>query len=233
MESNKKVSVLIPAYNEEKYIKSTILAVRSIPEVNKIIIVDDGSEDQTVELARSVGATVITSSNNLGKGGALNLGAKYVNTDDIIVLLDADLGKSASEARKLILPILEDRVDMTIAQFPRAKIKGGFGLVKGLARRGIKVYTGMDMQSPLSGQRAMTKNVFNKILPFASGYGVEISLTIKTARMGFRVKEVPVQMTHAETGRDLKGFLHRGKQFRDILKELVLLSIKIGKIKNY
>ena len=226
MLSNKRVSVLIPAYNEEKYIKATLDAVKSISEVHRIIVVDDGSQDMTVKLARASDVVVITSGQNSGKGGALNLGAGLVKNDDIVVLLDADLGHTAAEARKLILPILDDLADMTIAQFPRLKHKGGFGLVKGLAHRGIKHFTGLKMQSPLSGQRAMTKEVFNKILPFASGYGVEVALTINVARMGFRVKEVPVQMTHDVTGRDLKGFIHRGKQFKDVLKELTHLCFK-------
>jgi len=226
MLSNKRVSVLIPAYNEEKYIKATLDAVKSISEVHRIIVVDDGSQDMTVKLARASDVVVITSGQNSGKGGALNLGAGLVKNDDIVVLLDADLGHTAAEARKLILPILDDLADMTIAQFPRLKHKGGFGLVKGLAHRGIKHFTGLKMQSPLSGQRAMTKEVFNKILPFASGYGVEVALTINVARMGFRVKEVPVQMTHDVTGRDLKGFIHRGKQFKDVLKELTHLFFK-------
>ena len=223
MPSNKIVSVLIPAYNEEKFIKATLDAVKSISEVHRIIVVDDGSEDMTVNLARAAGVVVVTSEQNSGKGGALNLGARSVDNCDIVVLLDADLGHTAAEARKLIIPILEGIADMTIAQFPRLKHKGGFGLVKGLAHKGIKHFTGLEMQSPLSGQRAMTKAVFNKILPFASGYGVEVALTINVARMGYRVKEVPVHMTHDLTGRDLRGFIHRGKQFKDVLKELTYL----------
>ena len=223
MSSNKRVSVLIPAYNEDKFIKATLAAIKSIPEVSEIVVVDDGSRDMTVQLAREAGVVVITSEQNSGKGGAMNLGAELLKNHDIVVLLDADLGDTAVEARKLILPILNNEADMTIAQFPRLKHKGGFGLVKGLAHRGIKHFTGLEMQSPLSGQRAMTKAVLNKILPFASGYGVEVALTIKVARMGYRVKEVPVQMTHDLTGRDLQGFIHRGKQFKDVLKELTYL----------
>ncbi|ACV62873.1 glycosyl transferase family 2 [Desulfofarcimen acetoxidans DSM 771] len=230
MQLNKKVSVLIPAYNEDRFITATLQAVKSIPEVDKIVVVDDGSQDMTVELARAEGVTLIVSEQNAGKGGALNLGAELVKNDDIIVLLDADLGLTAAEARKLVLPVLANQADMTIAQFPRIKHKGGFGLVKGLAHKGIKYFTRLEMQSPLSGQRAMTKDVFNKILPFASGYGVEVALTINVARMGYKVMEVPVQMTHDLTGRNWKGFVHRGKQFKDVLKELFFLYFK--KISN-
>ncbi|RYD02512.1 hypothetical protein N752_24600 [Desulforamulus aquiferis] len=66
----------------------------------------------------------------------------------------------------------------------------------------------------------MTRSVLTRILPFASGYGVEVALTIRVAREGFIVLEVPTGMSHAETGRDLKGFMHRGKQFVHVAKVL-------------
>lgn len=219
-----EVSVLIPAYNESIHIYDTVRAVKEVPEVNEIIVVDDASADNTAELAEKAGARVIRLELNIGKGGALNKGMTAV-TGDIIALVDGDLGRTAGDVRKLILPVLEDRFDMTIARFPRARKKGGFGLVKGLARNGIKFFTGLEMMSPLSGQRVMTRQVFDALGCFASGYGVEVGLTIDVARRGFRILEVDVNMTHAETGRDLKGFLHRGKQFVHVLKVLASRAV--------
>jgi glycosyltransferase involved in cell wall biosynthesis len=213
------VSVLVPAYNEASRIKDTVQAVLSIPEVAEVVVVDDGSTDATAEVARASGARVIRLPRNKGKGEALNRGAALC-TRDVVLLIDADLGVSAVEARRLLLPVLEGEADMTVARFPAARHKGGFGLVKGLARTGIRWYTGLVMESPLSGQRAMTREVLQHLLPFASGFGVEVGMTIKAARLGFRVQEVPVVMTHRETGRDLKGFLHRGKQFWHVARVL-------------
>lgn len=215
-----RVSVLIPAYNEGKIIQDTILAIKNISKVSQIIVINDGSHDETSIIARAAGAEVIDLSKNIGKGGALNQGLKYVK-GDIIGLIDADLGKSASELEKLIDPVIENKADMTIGRFPPAKKKGGFGMVTSLAKRGIRWYTGLEVNSPLSGQRVMRRSVIQKIGFFESGFGVEVGLTIDVFRHGFRVKEIPVQMTHAETGRDLAGFLHRGRQFSDVV--LVLL----------
>jgi hypothetical protein len=67
----------------------------------------------------------------------------------------------------------------------------------------------------------MRRTVLDQIGSFESGFGVEVGLTIDVFRHGFRVKEVPVQMTHAETGRDLAGFLHRGRQFTDVVVVLL------------
>lgn len=217
--SKSKVSVLIPAHNEERYIFETVTAVRGIPEVGEIVVVDDASVDETARLAGEAGATVISLPCNLGKGGALNKGLINV-TGDIIALVDGDLGPTAAEVRKLIIPVLTGQADMTIARFPRAQRKGGFGLVKGLAARGIKVFAGLDVKAPLSGQRVMKRQVIEALGGFESGYGVEVGMTIDVARRGFRIMEVEVNMTHAETGRDLRGFMHRGRQFVHVARVL-------------
>lgn len=216
---NLSVSVLIPAYNEEKNIYQTILALREITEIREIVVVDDASNDSTADRAAAAGAKVISLKRNVGKGGALNIGLGQV-TGDIIALLDADLGCSASDVNKLITPVLSDRFDMAIARFPKAKKKGGFGLVKGLAQKGIRHLTGLDLYSPLSGQRVMKRKVIDSLGRFESGFGVEVGMTIDAVRKGFKITEVDVQMTHSETGRDLRGFLHRGKQFVQVAQVL-------------
>lgn len=222
--SAKRVVALIPAYNEAKYITATVAALAALSEVSEIVVVDDASSDSTAALAAAAGARVISLPCNSGKGAALNRGSEQIKAD-IVMLLDGDLGDSAGNAKLLLEPVLAGRADMTVAHFPPPRLKGGFGLVKGLARKGIKFYTGLEMQSPLSGQRVMTRPVMDKLLPFASGYGVEVGLTIKAARAGFKVLEVPVPMTHAETGRDLKGFWHRGRQFCHIARVLAKAAV--------
>lgn len=219
MSAGKEVEALIPAYNEEDYIYETVQAVLSLPEINGVLVVDDGSTDATAVKARLAGARVLSLAGNAGKGEALNRGIKEL-VARVVVLLDADLGASAVEAVRLVMPVLNDEADMTVARFPRSSRKAGFGLVKRLAREGIRWYTGLVMESPLSGQRAMTRQVLQKITPFAGGFGVEVGLTIAAVRHGFRVVEVPVNMRHKETGRDLEGFLHRGKQFWHVARVL-------------
>lgn len=219
------VTVLIPAFNEAAHIQETVKAVKSLSQVDQIIVINDCSQDETSQLAKEAGAEVIDLPHNLGKGGALNYGMKFAK-GNIISLLDGDLGRSASEAEKLIEPVLSNKADMTIGRFPPAQRKGGFGLVTKLARKGIRWFTGLEVASPLSGQRVLRKEVLDRIGPFESGFGVEVGLTIDVFRNGFRVKEIPVQMGHAETGRDLAGFIHRGHQFMDVLIVLTRRLIK-------
>lgn len=210
------ITILIPAFNESQTIQDTVAAVKGIGRVTQILVIDDCSTDNTAELAKNAGAEVISLAHNVGKGGALNQGIQSAK-GDIIGMLDGDLGRSASEVEKLITPVLEQKADMTIAKFPPAVRKGGFGIVTILAKKGIRMLTGLEVSSPLSGQRVIRRSVLDAIGPFEARFGVEVGLTIDAFRHGFRVKEVPVQMTHAETGRDFAGFLHRGRQFSDVL----------------
>lgn len=219
-----KTSVLIPAYNAGASISTTIKSVKSAyPKLEEIIVIDDGSKDDTSKKAQSAGAQVIRLEKNIGKGGALNHGASMIR-GDIIVLLDADLGESAAKFTRLLIPVMENQADVTIAKFPPSPIKGGFGCVKVLAGHGIYRLTGQRIACPLSGQRVMTRDVFMSLLPFAQGYGIEVAATVDILKKGWRLEEVEIDMVHSFTGRNLAGFCHRGRQFYDIFCTLVQKS---------
>src|SRR5436190_11013189 len=120
------ISVLIPAYNEALRIADTIAAVRAMEgetPIVEILIVDDGSADDTAQRAQEAGADVVFRQANRGKGAALQA-ALALALGDILLLLDADLGHSAGEARALLAPVLTGEADMTIATFPVVPGKG-------------------------------------------------------------------------------------------------------------
>jgi hypothetical protein len=219
----KSVMAVIPAFNEEDTIASTVAAVQGVPQISRILVVDDGSRDQTAERAEKAGAEVLILPSNLGKGGAMNRSVELVDRD-VVVFLDADLGETASQASLIIDPILQGKADLCIAAFPAPVKKGGFGLVKGTARRAIRKLSDMEVNSPLSGQRAMSKEVLLALTPFEEAYGVELGMTLKALSLGFRVQEVMTTMKHNETGRDLKGFIHRGQQFLDVIKVIRMME---------
>ena len=222
----KQVTVVIPAYNEEKRIVQTLQAVKSLDGISRIIVVNDGSDDQTSFLARKEGVLVLDLDSNRGKGGAMNAALPLIETD-IVAFLDGDLGESAAQAGKIIQPIMDGQTDLCIASFPPPTKKGGFGIVKGTAVWAIKKVGKMEVTAPLSGQRAMSREVLQAITPFHEAYGVELGMSLKALRMGYRIMEVPTTMKHNETGRDLKGFIHRGRQFIDVVK--VILMVTRGK----
>ncbi|MGI6513881.1 MAG: glycosyltransferase family 2 protein [Syntrophomonadaceae bacterium] len=214
-----RVAAIVPAYNEENRIASTLKAIQEIPEINVIRVVNDGSTDRTAEIARESGVEVVNLTANVGKGEAINRGVRGVEAD-VFIFLDADLGDTAREAARILRPVLNGEADLCVARFPPPKKKGGIGMVKRLAAWGI-AREGMIAREPLSGQRAMTSQVLQDILPFHSGFGIEVGMTIRALRRGYRIIEVPVQMSHAETGRNLKGFIHRGRQFLDVARVIL------------
>ncbi len=213
-----KTAIIIPAFNEERFITDTINSIKSI-ENTDIIVVDDGSSDKTAEIIKSMDDIILLSyGSNKGKGYALNYALGYCkNKYDIIGFIDADLSYSSGEAKKLLDVILNEEADVSIARFPKAKKKGGFGFVKALAFHGIKFFTKKEIYSGLSGQRFFKTEVLKKIGKIPYGYGVEVGMTIDILRMGYTIKEVDVDMIHNETGRDISGFKHRFKQFYHIL----------------
>ena len=222
-----RVVALVPAHNEQVRIGQTVSAIRALEAVSECIVIDDASSDDTAQIATDCGARVIRLQRNVGKGAALNKGASYCENADIVVLLDGDLGSSAAQASLLIDPVIEGKADMTIARFPRPQGKAGFGLVKNMARKQIAALGGgFDAQAPLSGQRALTRACLDAVLPFASGYGVEVGLTVRALRQDYRLLEVETTMSHAATGRDLAGFLHRGKQFLHVWAALMKLRFE-------
>jgi hypothetical protein len=104
---------------------------------------------------------------------------------------------------------------MAIASFPKAG-GGGFGLVKRLAAWGLRRKGAPPLEAPLSGQRALTRETWQRIGKLDAGFGLEMGLNLDAYRLRLRVVEVPTNLAHRLTGRNLAGFRHRGRQFRDI-----------------
>jgi glycosyltransferase involved in cell wall biosynthesis len=204
-----RIKALIPAFNEEKTIGNIIDILNTIPLVDEVIVVDDGSEDNTYQEADSRGAKVIKLDENKGKGAALQEGISKIDTE-IILLLDGDLiGLKDTHIYKLMNPLLADEADMTIGIFTK-----GRGLTD-LAQ----------VVSPnLSGQRAIKLSELRKIKRLdEKGFGVEVTLN-KHFKDKKRVKKVPLkELTHVmkeEKMGFIKGAKARSKMYLDILKSI-------------
>jgi glucosyl-3-phosphoglycerate synthase len=227
-----RVCALLPAYNEAERIATTIAALCARSEIDTIIVLDDGSTDGTSDIARSVGASQVLTKKNGGKGAALRAAyATARDLGDVFLLLDADLGASAGEAVKLLPPIFAGTADMTIGMLPpdpefaATGQSGGRGYVVRLARWGIARRTSQVFQQPLSGQRAVRREVLEALGgTFAPGFGVEVDLTVRALRAGFRVQEVETEFRHKVTGGDWIGLRHRAKQLRDVARVVLAAS---------
>lgn len=224
-----KVLAVVPVYNEADRVIDTIEGLKKIDLIDEIVIVNDGSTDNTAEVIKQLDVSVISLDKNMGKGYAMK---KAIEEKDYkyIAFIDGDLGLTSIEAEKLIGPVIIDEVDFTIAKFPNESInsntKGGFGLVKRLAKKGVYFYTKTEIDTSLSGQRVYNKKVIDKIGYIPYKYGIEVAMTIQALKNNYTFKEVPVEMTHRYTDRSFKGFKHRGKQFFDILKTLIIMFFR-------
>lgn len=221
--AGQRVAVVIPAKDEHARIAATIRAARAIPYVDLVVVVDDGSTDDTQHVARAAGAVVVRHSVNRGKASAMETGAAVVAMRDVpnvpprlLLFLDADLGETAVNTAPLVPPVLAGRADCAIAVLPSQVGAAGHGLVTGLARRAILKDTGWNPRQPLSGQRCLTRSAFDAALPLAHGWGVETGMTIDLLTQGFAVVEVPCDLRHRPSGRDFKGQLHRARQYKDV-----------------
>lgn len=214
------IVVLIPAFNEADLVGETVKAALAMPGVGDVIVIDDGSEDDTASVAEAAGARVMRMGRNQGKGAALSAGLAETESD-IVLMIDADLGASAVETHRLLEPVFADEADMSIAVMEApAGHKAGFGLARGLAAWGIKRYGGMEVSAPLSGQRAVRRKLLEEIGGFETGFGVETALTIDALRKGYRIVEVPLPLRHRLTGRNWRGIVHRARQFADIARAI-------------
>jgi glycosyltransferase involved in cell wall biosynthesis len=214
--------VLIAARDEADRLPATLAALAEAFPGARLVVADDGSTDATAAVARAGGAEVIRAERSQGKGGAATRAARAVLAETAatdpppVLLCDADLGASAANLRPLLDAVAAGEADLAVAVFAR-RVGGGFGLAVGAARRAIRSRTGLELEAPLSGQRAMRGEVLGCVVPFAPGFGMEVGMTVDAARAGFRVVEVPLDLEHRATGRTWRGFVHRGRQLRDLL----------------
>ncbi|NLB40796.1 MAG: glycosyltransferase family 2 protein [Clostridiales bacterium] len=220
IEKKLTVGIIIPAYNEENKIRKTIESIKHLDWIERILVIDDGSADNTARVAANAGADVISLPENRGKACAMKTG--YLNSNsDILVFLDADIDDGAEHISKLVAPIWKGEARVVIARFPMTSGAGGFGMVKGLAHKGLHILTGKSLSSVLSGQRAFLRSELSTDLFDYRGFGIEFGMTVDMLSRGMRIKEVDVNMRHRITSKDWAGFRHRFRQFCDILSVIL------------
>ncbi len=199
------LTILVAARDEEARIEQTVEALQAAFPDAEILVADDGSRDSTAAAARRGGARVVRLP-RLGKGQALTLAEREARPGKLL-LADADLDGD-------LAPLVDGTADLTVAAFAERQ-GGGFGLAKRAARALIRARSGFTATEPLSGQRALSPAARAACFPLAPGFGCEVRMTIDAVRSGLSVQERELPLSHRATGRDTRGFLHRGRQLLD------------------
>jgi DNA-binding transcriptional LysR family regulator len=162
----------------------------------------------------------------VGKGRAVEAAIDRAPGAGVYLLVDADVGDTASEAERLLDAVVAGRLDLAIGRLPPLE-GGGLGMVKRLAKVAIRVVVGLETEAPLSGQRAISREALEACRPLADGFGMEVAMTMDAGRLGYRLGEIPVDMTHRATGRGVPGFVHRARQGIDVLRAAIPRALGI------
>ncbi len=195
-----KASVVIPVYNEVETIEEIIIRVQTVPLEKEIIIIDDGSTDGTCERLREIShdqenIKVIYHNQNRGKGAALRTGFGFVS-GDVIIIQDADLEYNPKEYPKLLQPILDNRADVVYG----SRFLGGPHRVLFFWHYvGNKfltflsnLLTNINLTDMETGYKAFKSQVLNDITFKSNRFGFEPEFTVKIAKRGYRIYEVPI-----------------------------------------
>ena len=205
-----RVAAIVPAYNEEQTIGPVIEALLECRRLEEIIVVSDGSDDRTAEVARRYPVKVLELEQNVGKGGAMKAGANETNCE-VLLFVDADLvGLHTEHIEALLEPVLSGRTAMSIGVFSEGRRSTD------LAQK---------LAPALSGQRAVRKDLFDQVPNLEhSGYGVEIALTQYAERHNVEIVRVPlptVSQVMKEEKRGLVGGMRaRRKMYWEIVRSL-------------
>ncbi len=194
-----KITIGIPAYNEEKNIASIITKLKNITD--SIIVCDDGSSDMTSEISKNLGAIVISHKKNMGYGAAIRtIFQKSVELDsDILVTFDADGQHRIDDIKKILQPLENNEADIVVgSRFLDNETK-----VPNYRKIGIKVITQVTNASlkkkltdSQSGFRAYNKQALTQISPSEMGMGISTEILIKASNKGLRIAEIPITILY-------------------------------------
>jgi glycosyltransferase involved in cell wall biosynthesis len=227
--SDFKIQVIIPAYNEARLIGSLILKLRQQPV--ELLVVDDGSTDDTAEIAQAAGAEVLQLESNQGKGAALNAGLGHTSQRqaDAIVMIDADGQHLPNELAQIVRPILEGKADITIgsrylqdtSNTPSHR-KFGHKMLNVITN----TFSGVQVTDSQSGYRAFSPKAYHLLRFSSKGFSVESEMQFLASEHDLEVLEVPITIQYLDKEKRsawtqgasvLNGIITLASQYRPLL----------------
>jgi len=185
----------IPALNAEQTVAKLI--VRTMKWVDQVVVVDDGSVDDTSLIASKLGAIVIKHRRNLGKGAALRDLIKYARgAKSILVTLDSDGQHNPDDIPDLMRPVLNGDADLVIADRRRENVPKGRNIGGRALDHATSALTGGGTLDSQSGFRAYSQKALSQISANEFGMGADAEILIKAKQAGLRVVQIPVTMNY-------------------------------------
>ena len=211
LQQRDKIVIIIPAFNEERFIGSVIMKAKRYAAT--IIVVDDGSTDSTAEISADCGAVVVRKERNQGKGAALNEGFQKASlfSPDVVVTIDADGQHLPEEIDRVVEPILSGEADIVIgsryldrnSMVPPHRIWGHrfFNFM-------TSVSSGINSTDSQSGYRAFSPAAVEKLNFHSTGFSVESEMQFIAKEFGLRLLEVPITIRY--TDKPKRPVIHQG-----------------------
>lgn len=193
--------VLIPAYNEERFIGSLVLTARQY--VDEVIVIDDGSHDRTADIAQRAGAVVLRHSVNQGKAAAVNTGFGYVSRRQYagVVMFDGDGQHHAEDIPAVLAPVLREQADIVVgSRF--LSTRSDIPAYRQVGQHGLTFLTnlasGVAVSDSQSGYRAFSLHAVRWLSFQQGGFSIESEMQFLAGEHQLRIVEVPISVTYSE-----------------------------------
>lgn len=224
MKSGKKISVIIPAYNAESKIEDKLKRLRKMKWIDEVIVVDDGSTDDTAFASMKYAHKVISLKPNHGKGAAMRVGADNAR-GDIIVFIDSKQ-YHAEDVEKLVDAFIKNKAGMVLAARDFDSMPWERRLSNTLTKFVVYLVTGRILKDPLTGFRVIKRKDFLNLNTEENRFAIESEINFRALQRGFKVVEVPVETWFKRTS-DIRGFKNNFNESRYVIGSA--LRIKLGK----
>lgn len=199
--SSECLSVVIPAYNEEATLAGVVRRILTVPHLHEVVIVDDCSTDQTGAIAEELArlnprVRAVRRQKNGGKTEALKTGFA-LTTGDIVIVQDADLEYDPAEIDEVIAPILGGNADVVYgSRFLVRRAARVLYFYHFLANKGLtflsNLFTNVNLTDVETGYKAFRGDIIRNMIITSAGFGFEIEVTAKIAKLGCAMYEVPI-----------------------------------------
>lgn len=195
------VFLIIPSYNESKHIGSVLVSISTIESFrNKCIIVNDGSTDNTTEIAEGYTPYVLSHASNLGKGSALKTGCEYAFNHlraEYVIMMDADEQHSVDDLPKFIKKI-EEGYNLILGVRSFTGMPFLPTILNKLTSLFIKIIYGVNVPDIPSGYKAFSKKIYQELKWQANGYEVEVEIAQKIAQNKIPFTTVPIKTIYPD-----------------------------------